>query len=219
MICKRGLRCDPQRGPGRQPRRKKCDLKRFKQDFCSEGSATHNQLSPPCRHRGRATASVLLGARGPDTIRRPRSRAPRVCGVAGASGATGPVDSPPVFVRAAGLFRHCGVKQESPGCREGAWHVTTSSTREQGPFRSWCSTRIDGIASRASRPCWGERMLSPPSTPPLLREAGSCGGSSGRSASIGEGGCVPSLAACLGVLALAPGLLRGSDAARAACDR
>ena len=64
---------------------------------------------PPCRHRGRATASVLLGARGPDTIRRPRSRAPRVRGVAGASGATGPVGSPLVFVRAAGLFRCSGV--------------------------------------------------------------------------------------------------------------
>ena len=59
-------------------------------------------------------------------------------------------------------------------------------------------------------------MLSPPSTPPLLREAGSCGGSSGRSASIGEGGCVPSLAACLGVLALpgAPDALQDAAARR-----
>ena len=55
------------------------------------------------------TSAVLLGARGPYTIRRPRSRAPRVRGVAGASGATGPVGSPLVVEQAAGLFRCSGI--------------------------------------------------------------------------------------------------------------
>ena len=113
------------------------------------------QLSPPCRHRGRASGPVLLGARGPYTIRRPRSRAPRVRGVAGASGLTGPTGLPPVFVRAAGLFRHCGVKQESPGSPRRRLAPFEGSYSRAGPI--WLAEarrELHGVASRDTCPCW-----------------------------------------------------------------
>ena len=58
----------------------------------------------------------------------------------------------------------------------------------------------------------GDRVVAAFCAVAAVQKTGGCGGSGGRSASIGVGGSLPCRPACSGVSALASGLLRGLEA-------
>ena len=64
----------------------------------------------------------------------------------------------------------------------------------------------------------GDKVVAALCAVAAVPKTGGCGGSGGRSASIGVGGSLPCRLACSGVPALASGLLRGLEAELAACD-
>ena len=113
------------------------------------------------------------------------------------------------------LFRHCGVKQESPGNAEKAPGTKTDgSWSRTGPNECAEARRVlVGGASHVSCPCWARRQaVAALCAVAAVHKTGGCGGSGGRSASIGVGGSLPCRPACSGVSALASGLLRGLEA-------
>jgi len=132
----------------------------------------------------------------------------------------GPVDSPPVLVQAAGLFRYSCVKLEAqvgvspPGTLD-------SSESRTGPIKFTAARRgLYGVGSRAPRPVLGqENVLSPPFASPQLKDTTvGYGGSGGRSVSTGVGGSLPCRRTRLGGSASSSGLLGGLDAVLEACD-
>ena len=112
------------------------------------------------------------------------------------------------------LFRNSGdtleaqVAVSAPGTYpDGSWSRT-------GPNKCAEARRVlFGGESHVSCPCWARRhAVAASCAVAAVDKTGGCGGSGGRSASIGVGGSLPGRPACSGVSALASGLLRGLEA-------
>ena len=177
------------------------------------------QLSPPCRHRGRLTAQSFSAPAAPDTIRRPRSRAPRVCGVAGASGATGLVESPPVLVQRL-VCSATAASSWKPRWGRAPLAPSCVLSREQGPS----SSRLPGVTFMGSDPvlrdpCWvGEGAVAAFCVAAAERSTRRLRWL-GRAERVNRRGrSLPCRRTRLGGSASSSGLLGGLDAVLGACD-